>query len=156
MHHQSGHMFSYLLLVLSLLQKLLAQIIKLRVQLLDHPVKTILLENTGEFTFQVFDDNCMSISIDVEYQVAHAHTQNRLTKSFIKHIQMLTRPLFLRSQLSTSTLGLVILQTISLVCVRPSAFHQYSLLQFVFDQPPNIFHLKIFDCAVYTLIFPPQ
>ena len=54
--------------------RLLAQIIRLRAQFPDYPIKKICLDNAGEFTYQVFNDYCMSIGIDVEHPVAHTHT----------------------------------------------------------------------------------
>ena len=64
--------------------RLLAQIIRLRAQFPDYPIKTIHLDNAGEFTSQKFIDNCMSVEINIEHPVAHTHAQNRLVKSFIK------------------------------------------------------------------------
>ena len=58
--------------------KLLAQIIRLKAQFLYHPIKTIRLDNADEFSSQIFLDYCMSVGIDVEYLVAHTHTQNGL------------------------------------------------------------------------------
>ena len=49
-----------------------------------------------------------------------------------------------------------ILHDVSLVRIRPSAYHNYSPLQLVYDIPPNIFHLRIFGCAVYVPVAPPQ
>lgn len=57
--------------------KLLAQIIHLRAHHPDHPIKSICLDNAGEFTF---DDYCVSIGIDVEHSVPHVHTQMVLQK----------------------------------------------------------------------------
>ena len=54
--------------------RLLAQIIRLRAQFPDYPIKKICLDNAGEFTYQVFNDYCMSIGIDDEHPVAHTHT----------------------------------------------------------------------------------
>ena len=54
--------------------RLLAQIIWLRVQFPDHPIKTICLDNVGEFSSQAFLDYCMSIGIDVQNSIAHVHT----------------------------------------------------------------------------------
>ena len=54
--------------------RLLAQMIKLRVQFLDYPIKTIILDNTDEFTSQTFTDYCMSTGINVEHPIAHTHT----------------------------------------------------------------------------------
>ena len=36
--------------------RLLAQIIRLRAQILDYPIRKIRLDNTSEFTSQAFDD----------------------------------------------------------------------------------------------------
>ena len=76
--------------------KLLAQIIQLKAQFPDHPIKTIRLDNAGEFYPQTFLDYCMSVGIDVEYLVAHTHTQNGLAESLIKRLQLIARPLLLK------------------------------------------------------------
>ena len=54
--------------------RLLAQIIKLRAHFSDSAIKTIRLDNAGEFTSQTFNNFCMSIGINVEHSVAHVHT----------------------------------------------------------------------------------
>ena len=41
--------------------KLLAQIIRLQVQFSGYPIKSIRLDNTGEFSSRAFDDFCMSL-----------------------------------------------------------------------------------------------
>ena len=64
--------------------RLLAQIIRLRAQFPDHPIKIICLDNAGEFSSLAFLDYCMSIEIEVQYSIAHVHTQNGLAESFIK------------------------------------------------------------------------
>ena len=66
--------------------RLLAQIIRLTAQFLDLPIKTIRLDNAGEFSFQTFLDYCISIGIDVQHPVAHVHSQNGLAESFIKRL----------------------------------------------------------------------
>ena len=53
---------------------LLAQIIRLRAQFLDHSIKTIRFDNAGEFSSQAFLDYCMSIGIDVQYSITNVHT----------------------------------------------------------------------------------
>ena len=58
--------------------RLLAQIIRLRAQFLGYAIKTILLDNTGEFTSQAFNDYCLFRDITIEHPVAHVHTQNGL------------------------------------------------------------------------------
>ena len=79
--------------------RLLAQIIRLQAQFPDYPIKKIRLDNAGEFTSQAFDNYCMSIGIDVEYPVAHTHTQNGLAESFIKRLQMIAHPLLMKTKL---------------------------------------------------------
>ena len=54
--------------------RLLVQIIRLKAQFPDHPIKTIRLDSASEFSSQTFLDYCMLVGIDVEYPVAHTHT----------------------------------------------------------------------------------
>ena len=82
--------------------RLLAQIIKLHAHFPDHPIKTIRLDNAGEFSSTAFHDYCKSLGIEVQYPVAHTHTQNGLAESFIKHLQWIARPLLLRTKLPLS------------------------------------------------------
>ena len=53
--------------------RLFAQIIRLRAQFPDYPIRNIRLDNTDKLTSQAFDDYCMSIEIDVEHPVTHTH-----------------------------------------------------------------------------------
>jgi hypothetical protein len=128
--------------------RLLAQIIKLRAQFPDYSIKTIRLDNAGEFRSQAFDDYCMSIGIEIEHSVAHVHTQNGLAESFIKRLQLIARPLLMKTKLPTSVWGHAILHAASLVRIRPTAYHQYSPLQLAFGHEPDISHLRVFGCAV--------
>ena len=66
--------------------RLLAQITKLRAQFLNYPIKTIRLDNAGEFTSQTLNDYCISIRINIEHHVAHFHTQHGLVESLIKRL----------------------------------------------------------------------
>ena len=68
----------------------------------DHPIKKIHLGNAGEFSSQAFLDYCISIGIDVQYSIAHVHTQNGLAESFIKRLQLIARPLLLNTKLPLS------------------------------------------------------
>ena len=54
--------------------RLLAQIIRLRAHFPDYLIKSIRLDNAGEFTSQSFNDYCMSIGITVEHPIAYVHT----------------------------------------------------------------------------------
>ncbi|XP_026430828.1 uncharacterized protein LOC113327934 [Papaver somniferum] len=61
--------------------KLLAQVICLRDHHPDHPIKSIRLDNAGEFTSKGFDNFCMSIGIDVEHPVPH-NVENSMPDAF--------------------------------------------------------------------------
>ena len=134
--------------------RLLAQIIRLRVQFPDHPIKTIRLDNADEFSSQTFLDYCMSIGIDVQHPVAHIHSQNGLAESFIKRLQLIVRPLLLKTKLPLSTWGHAIIHAANLIHPRPTVDHDLSLLQLAKGYQPNISHLRVFGCAVYVLIAP--
>ena len=132
--------------------RLLAQIIKLRAHFSDYPIKTIRLDNVGEITSQTFNNFCMSIRIKVEHSVAHVHTQNGLAESLIKRLQLIARPLLMKTKLPTSTWGHAIMHAASLIRIRPTSYHEYSPSELV----TNISHLRIFGCAFYVPIAPTQ
>ena len=85
--------------------RLLAQIICLLAHFPDNAIKTIRLDNVGEFTFHAFNDYCMAVGINVEHLVAHVHTQNGLAESFIKLLQLIAKPLLMKSKFCISFLG---------------------------------------------------
>ena len=87
--------------------RLLAQIIRLKAQFPDYTIKTIRLDNASEFTSQAFNDYCMSTGITVEHPVAYVHTQNRLEESLIKRLQLIAKPLLMRTKLSVSMWGML-------------------------------------------------
>ena len=93
-------------------------------QFFDHPVKTIRLDNVSELSSQKFLDYCISVGIDVEHPIAHAHTQNGLVESFIKLLQLIAKPLLLRTKLSLSAWGHVILHAATLIQILPTANHE--------------------------------
>ena len=132
--------------------RLLAQIIKLRAHFLDHPIKTIHLDNAGEFSSTTFHDYCMSLGIEVQCPVAHTHTQNGLAESFVKHLQWIARPLLLRTKLPLSAWRHALLHAGNLIHLRPIGDHVFSPLQIVSGSQPNISHLRVFGCAVYVPI----
>ena len=121
--------------------RLLAQIIRLKAQFPNHPIKTIRLDNVGEFSSQTFLDYCMSIGIDVQPPVAHVHSQNGLVESFIKRLQLIVRPLLLKSKLPLSAWGHAIIHAANLICLRPIANHDLSPLQLAKGYQPNISQL---------------
>ncbi|KAJ9560562.1 hypothetical protein OSB04_005722 [Centaurea solstitialis] len=136
--------------------RLLAQIIKLRAHFPDNAIKTIRLDNAGEFRSQSFINYCMAIGITVEEPVAHVHTQNGLAESFIKRLQLIARPLLMRTKLPVSAWGHAILHAAALVRIRPISCNKLSPFQLALGQEPNISHFKIFGCVVYAPISPPQ
>ena len=136
--------------------RLLAQLIRLRAQFPDYPIKKIRLDNAVEFTSKSFNDYCMSIGIDVEHPVAHVHTQNGLAESLIKRLQLIARPLLMRSNIPISCWGHAILHAASLIRIRPTSYNEISPLELVYGQEPDISLLRIFGYAVYVPIAPPQ
>ena len=103
------------------LARLLAQIIRLRAHFPDFPLKTICLDKASEFSSQAFNDYCMSMGVSVEHSVAHVHTQNGLAESFIKRIQLIARPLLMRSKLPVSAWGHAVLHAYSNKLLRSNA-----------------------------------
>ena len=134
--------------------RLLAQIIQLRAQFLDQPIKTIRLHNASEFSSQTFLDYCMFIGIDVQHPVAHVHSQNGLAESFITCLQLIARPLRLKTKLSLSAWGHAIIHAANLISLRPTANHDLSPLPLAKGYQPNISHLRVFGYAVYVPIAP--
>ena len=48
------------------------------------------------------------------------------------------------------------MHVVSLVRIRPTAYHEYSPSQLVLGKQPNISHLRIYGCEVYIPITPTQ
>ena len=44
----------------------------------------------------------------------------------------------------------------SLMRTTPTTYHEYSPSQLVLSKQPNIFHFRVFGCAVHISIAPPQ
>ena len=108
--------------------RLLAQIIKFQAHFLEYPIKSIRINNAGEFSSKSFDAYCVSLGIEVEHLVPHVHTQNKMTKSFIKFIQVIAWTLMLRNKLNSSSRGHVVLHAATLIRLRLTSFHLCSLL----------------------------
>src|ERR1041384_7391026 len=51
--------------------KLISQIIQIRNTFPDHRIKSIHMDNAGEFTSKAFDDYCMAMGIKVDHSVPH-------------------------------------------------------------------------------------
>ena len=98
----------------------------------------------------------MSIEIEIDHSVTHVHTQNSLVESLIKRLQMITKLLLMKCNLQSFAWGHAILYVTALIRLKPTAYHKFSPLQLVSGREPNLSHLKIFGCAVYVSISPPQ
>ena len=117
--------------------KLLAQIIQLKNHFPDYTIKSIRLDNAGEFTSQTFNDYCMSIGIKVEHPVPHVHTQKGLAESLIKRLQLIARTFLMKSKLPSSAWRYAILHATSLIRLRPTTYHKYLPMQLVAGHEPN-------------------
>ncbi|KAJ0694724.1 putative RNA-directed DNA polymerase [Helianthus annuus] len=62
----------------------------------------------------------------------------------------------MRCKLPSSAWGHAILHAAALIRLRPTADHECSPLQLVSGREPSLSHLRIFGCAVYVPILPPQ
>ena len=86
--------------------RLLTQIIRCKAQFPNYSIKTIRFDSAGEFTSKSFYDYYTAVEIQVEYLVAHVHTQNGLAESLIKRLQIIDCPMLLKIKLRTSMVGL--------------------------------------------------
>ena len=71
-------------------------------------------------------------------------------------LQLIARPLLMKSKLPIFSWGHAILHAATRILIKPTSYHKFSTMQLVHGQEPNIFHLRIFGCAVYVSISPPQ
>jgi hypothetical protein len=138
------------------LAKLISQIIRIKNTFPDHRIKSIRVDNAGEFTSKAFDDYCTTSGIAVEHSVPHVHTQNGLAEALIKRIKLIARPLLQSCNLPNTCWGHAILHATALINFRPSAYNIHSPMQLVQGVIPKISHLRKFGCMVYVPISPPQ
>jgi len=60
------------------------------------------------------------------------------------------------TKLPVTVWGHAILHDATLIRLRPSDDHKHTPYQLAISKEPNISHLRIFGCAVYVPIAPPQ
>ena len=130
------------------LPKLLGVIIRLRNQFPDNVIKSIRLDNAGEFTSKTFTQFCDASGIDFEPSVPYAH--NSIAENFIRLIQMIARPILLQSNLPLSCWGHAVLHAGDLIKLRPSLKMDMSPLESTLGVVPDESHIRIFGCAVYV------
>jgi transposase InsO family protein len=136
--------------------RILAHMIRFRTQFPDYPIKTLRLDNAGEYTSHVFEQFCEATGIDIQYGTAHIHFQNGLAESMIKALQLIARPLLLHSHLPASCWGHAILHAGYLHNLRPKVNTNLSPYELLFGFPPRLDHLRVFGCAVYVPVPPPN
>ena len=66
--------------------KVLAMLIKFRNHHPHFLVKILRMDNAKEFRSQHFEDYCLATSIELIYSISYEHSQNGLSKAFIKKI----------------------------------------------------------------------
>jgi hypothetical protein len=93
---------------------------------------------------------------NIEHLIVHVHTQNDLAESLIKRLQLIAKPILIRTKLLVFAWGYVVLHAVTLIYIKPTTYHKFSSLQLVFGHKQNIPHLRIFGCAVYVPIYLPQ
>ena len=71
-------------------------------------------------------------------------------------MQLIARPLLLRTKLPLSVWGHAIIHVVTLIRIRPTTNHDCSPLQLDLGPQPNVSPFRIFDCVVYVPIAPPQ
>ena len=62
----------------------------------------------------------------------------------------------MRTKFSAFAWGHAILYVAALIHIRPIGYYKFFHLKLAFNHEPNIFHLRIFGCAVYIPILLPQ
>jgi hypothetical protein len=136
--------------------RILANILKLKAQFPESPIRRLRVDGTGEFTSKAFDDFCWTAGIDTEYPVPYVHFQNGIAELVIKHIHIITRPLLMNSNLPTSAWGYAVLHATTLLKYRPSAHNTQTPYHLAFGLPPDLSHLRIFGCQVMVPILGPK
>ena len=134
--------------------KLLTSIIQVKAQFPDHPIKNVRVDNASEYVSKSFKAFCVASGINLETSVPYAHNTN--AENFVKLVQLVARPMLLRSNLNLSCWGHAVLHAGALLMYRPSAENDLSPYELGNGFAPSIVHLRIFGCAVYVPIPPPK
>lgn len=134
--------------------KLLTCIIHLKAHSPEHPIRIVRVDNASEFVSKTMQEFCASTGITLETSVPYAH--NTIAENFVKLVQLIARPLLLRSNLPLSCWGHAVLHAGDLIRYRPSGGEDLSPYELVHGVTPSVAHLKVFGCAVYVPIPPHQ
>ena len=136
--------------------KVLAMLIKFKTHHLDFLVKILRMDNAKKFRSQHFEDYCLVTSIELTYSVPYEHSQNGLVKVFIKKIQLINRPLLIHVGLPSHLWAHAILHAATLLRYIPTLFNDYSPLELLSGQKPDVSHFGTFGCQVWIPIAEPN
>ena len=136
--------------------KLLAMLIKFRTHYPNFPVKTLRMDNVQGFKSQHFEDYCMATRIELTYSVSYEHSQNGLAKAFIKKIQLISRPLLIQAGLPSYFWEHAVLHVATLLRYRPTLLNDFSPLELLSGQKPDVSHFRVFGCQVWVPIVEPK
>ena len=130
--------------------KLLAMIIKIRAHHPEARIKTLRMDNAGEFRSKNFEDFCTATGIHLTYSVPYEHSQNGLAEAYIKKLQMVAWPLLLHAKLPATLWGHAILHTAALLRLRPTLLNPITSQQLLIGRTPDVSHLRIFGSRVWV------
>ena len=136
--------------------KLLAMLIRFKAHYPDFPVKTLRMDNAGEFKSQHFEDYCMATGIELTYSVPYEHSHNGLAEAFIKKLQLISRPLLIQANLPAHFWSHVVLHATTLLRYRPTLLNDFSPLELLSGRKPDVFHFQVFGCQVWVPAPEPQ
>jgi len=126
--------WSYICL-LSTHNKVFAKLlVQLRAYFPYYPIKKICFDNTSKITSHAFHVYWILIGIEVKHPVAQVHTQNRLAESLLECLKLVARPLLMKANLLMDTWRYAILHVALLICIKPTSYHKYSIMQLVFGR----------------------
>ncbi|KAK9930894.1 hypothetical protein M0R45_018198 [Rubus argutus] len=157
MRRHAGHMSALLSTRNAAFAKLLAQIIRLRAHYPDHLIKSIRLDNAGEFTSKLsMTTACLlGLMLSIQFPMCIPRmVSQRLPLNEFKWSpgHWSCAPIFL-----SLPGGMQYWHAAMLIRLRPTATQAFSAQQLVTGYEPSISHLRIFGlCPFYVPITPPQ
>lgn len=98
--------------------RLLGILIRYRNHFPGFPIRYLKIDNAQEFKSHTFEEYCVATRITLTYSVLYKHSQDRLTKAFIKKVQLVTRPLLLHANLPSSMWGHAVMHPTTLLKLR--------------------------------------
>lgn len=114
------------------------------------------MDNALEFRSHAFEDYCTATGITLTYSAPYEHSQNGLAETFIKKLQLVSRPLPLHAKLPDSLWGHAVLHAATLLRLRPTLLNQQTPYEPLASRPPNITHLRVFRCQIWVPVPEPQ